>query len=401
MNLPLEGVRVLDLTTTVSGPAATMILAELGAQVIKIERPGGGDDAREMPPHDGEWGAYFVAINRGKRSLVLDLARREGVEAALRLVRTCDIFAENFRGGKAEEMGLGERAVRAVRPDVVYASLSAFGPRGPEFSKPGYDALLQARTGILSVTGSGEGWPAGGIARAGISVLDMGSAIWLAVGILAALLERNRTGTGQRVDTSLYQTGVMWMGYHLAGRQFTGCDPKPQGTRISACTPYGDFAAADGRIFLGISNNRQFERLADAVGRVEWTSDARFATNRARVEHRAELDRELEAVLRTRGAEQWLETFNALGIPAGPIQTAGQVLADRQVAALEQMQAIRLANREEPVLIPRVPIELSGAPLRDLAPPPRLGEHGREILSEAGFGDDEIDRLARNGVVEI
>jgi crotonobetainyl-CoA:carnitine CoA-transferase CaiB-like acyl-CoA transferase len=263
---PLAGVRVLDLTTTVSGPTATLILAGLGADVLKVERPGAGDDCREMPPHDGTWGSYFVAVNRGKRSLVLDLSRTEGVDVLLRIARTCDVFVENFRGGKADAMGLGEEALRAARPDIIYASLSAFGPRGPEFAKPGYDALLQARTGILSVTGSEDG----AMVRTGVSVLDMGSGVWLALGILGALLERTRSGRGQRVDASLYQTGVMWMGYHLVGRQFTGRDPKPQGTRIGAFAPYGDFATLDGPIFLGISNDRLFARLCEAVERPDW-----------------------------------------------------------------------------------------------------------------------------------
>src|SRR5579885_1900785 len=200
---PLHGIRVLDLTSNIAGPCATLILAGLGAEVIKIERPGSGDDARHMAPvNDDGWSAYFLAINRGKRSVVLDISTPEGVALALRLASRCDVFVENFRGGKAEAMGLGEAAVRAVRPRIVYASLSAFGPRGPDFEKPGYDALVQARTGIQSVTGE----PGSAGARAGVSVLDMGSGMWAAVGIIASLYE----GKGGRVDASLYQTGIMW-----------------------------------------------------------------------------------------------------------------------------------------------------------------------------------------------
>ena len=392
---PLAGVHVLDITTTVSGPTATLILAGLGADVLKVERPGAGDDCREMPPHDGTWGSYFVAVNRGKRSLVLDLSRTEGVDVLLRIARTCDVFVENFRGGKAEAMGLGEDALRAARPDMIYASLSAFGPRGPDLTRPGYDALLQARTGILSVTGSEDG----AMARTGVSILDMGSGVWLALGVLGALLERTRSGRGQRVDASLYQTGVMWMGYHLVSRQFTGRDPKPQGTRIGAFAPYGDFAAADGRIFLGISNDRLFARLCEAVERPDWVSDPRFATNRARVENRIEMDRELEAVLRSRAAADWLDKLNRFGIPAGPIQTAGDVLTDPQLAALQQMEQVDLGDAT--VLAPRLPVELSLAPQPDSGPPPRLGQHGREILAEAGFYDGEIAELARDGIVQL
>lgn len=197
---PLAGIRVLDVTTNIAGPSATMIFAGLGAEVIKIERPGSGDDARSMAPA----GAYFLAINRGKKSVAIDLSCADGVGLALRLASRCDVFIENFRGGKAEAMGLGEAAVREANRNIIYASLSAFGSRGADFAKPGYDALLQARTGIQSVTG--EAGSAG--ARAGVSVLDMGSGMWVALGVVAALFERERTGVARRVDGSLFETGV-------------------------------------------------------------------------------------------------------------------------------------------------------------------------------------------------
>jgi len=240
---------------------------------------------------------------------VLDLSRTEGVDVLLRIARTCDVFVENFRGGKAEAMGLGEDALRAARPDMIYASLSAFGPRGPDLTRPGYDALLQARTGILSVTGSEDG----AMARTGVSILDMGSGVWLALGVLGALLERTRSGRGQRVDASLYQTGVMWMGYHLVSRQFTGRDPKPQGTRIGAFAPYGDFAAADGRIFLGISNDRLFARLCETIDSPALAADPRFATNALRTENNAALKQELDNDLGPPAAG----VVRGIGIPLG------------------------------------------------------------------------------------
>src|SRR5689334_10764476 len=200
----LSGIRVLDLSTIVAGPAASMILADLGADVIKVERPGAGDDGRAMGPHRGPWGAYFAVLNRGKRSIALDIGTPAGRETILRIAATCDVFLENFRGGKAAALGLDEASVRARKPDIVYASLSAYGPGGPDYTKPGYDALLQARTGIMSVTGTGGDVPI----RAGVSILDLGAGVWTALGVLAALLERQRSGKGQRVDSSLLQTGV-------------------------------------------------------------------------------------------------------------------------------------------------------------------------------------------------
>jgi crotonobetainyl-CoA:carnitine CoA-transferase CaiB-like acyl-CoA transferase len=365
-----------------------MILAGLGAEVLKIERPGSGDEARQMAPAADGWSAYFLAINRGKRSIAVDLSQPEGVSLALRIAARCDVFVENFRGGKAEAMGLSETKVREARRDIVYASLSAFGPRGEDFEKPGYDALVQARTGIQSVTGE----PGTAGARAGVSILDMGTGMWMALGVMAALFERQRTGVAGRVDGSLYQTGIMWMAYHLVARQMTGRDPQPQGTRIGAFAPYGDFATADSRVLIGISNDRLFERLCEATG---LGSDARFATNPDRVENRDALDAALAPLLVQRSTADWLDRFERAGVPASAIQTAGQVLDDPQLAALGQMSAIPGAALSSPAL----PIEFSGL-LATAGAPPRLGEHTREVLLESGLSSTEIDGLLQRRIVQ-
>ncbi len=393
MTGPLSGIRVLDLTTNVAGPCATMVLADLGADTVKVERPDGGDDGREMGPHRGPWGAYFVPVNRGKRSVALDVRRPEGRAVVLRLAGRSDVFVENFRGGRAASLGIDESAVRAVRPDIIYASLTAFGPRGPDHEKPGYDGLLQARTGIASVTGA----PGGPPARAGVSVLDMGSGIWTALGILAALYERKGSGRGQRVDASLYQTGVMWMAYHLLYRQMTGRDPVPQGTRHEAFAPYGDFPTSDGAILIGAANEALFARLAAAVGRSEWPADPRFATSRARLENRAVLEAELAAVTRTRPTAEWRARLDEHGVPAAPLQKAGELLDDPQLAALGQLAQVDLPGFSAQV--PRLPLELSVTPAGISGPPPRLGQHGREVLSEAGYSEREIMGLAASGVL--
>ena len=277
-----------------AGPTASMILSDLGADVIKIERIG-GEDGRAMGPHRGEWGAYFVALNRGKRSITLNLAKPEAREVVLRLASGCDVFLENFRGGKAEALGLDEPAIRARKPEIIYASLSAYGPSGPDYTKPGYDAVLQGRTGIMSVTGTGAGHPM----RTGVSILDVTTGTWMALGILAALLERQRSGKGQRVDASLFQTGILFMSYHLAYRQFTGVNPQPQGARHKAFAPYGSLPTGDGQIMVGISSDRQFERLCSALGHPEWSTDARFRANPDRVANVEELETLIAGVLRT------------------------------------------------------------------------------------------------------
>ena len=384
----------MDLSTIVAGPAASMILSDLGADVIKVERPSVGEDARAMGPHRGAFGAYFTTLNRGKRSIGIDITKPLGREAILRLAASCDVFLENFRGGKAKTLGLDEAAIRCCKPDLIYASLSAYGPSGPDYTRPGYDALLQARTGIMSVTGTGnDSTPI----RSGVSILDLGTGVWLALGVLAALLERQRSGKGQRVDASLFQTGIMLMSYHLLFRQFAGVNPKPQGSRHTAFAPYGAFQAADGAIMIGISSDKAFLRLCDALQRPEWSDDPRFLTNAERVRHADVLEELISGVLRNHSVSHWSEVLDQNDVANDPVQNPEQVIADRQVAALEQLAEVAL-DGEGTALLPRLPIELSMNPPSIQGPPPGVGENTREILAEAGYNTEEIDQLLRTGV---
>ena len=391
----LDGIRVLDLSTIVAGPAASMILADLGADVIKVERPGDGEDGRAMAPHRGPWGAYFTTLNRGKRSVALDIRQASGREAVLRIAATCDVFLENFRGGKAAALGLDEAAVRARKPEIIYASLSAYGATGPDYTRPGYDAILQARTGIMSITGSGDEMPI----RSGVSILDMGTGVWTALGVLAALLERQHSGKGQRVETSLLQTGVMLMSYHLLYRQFAGVNPKPQGSRHTAFAPYGAFPAADGAIMIGISSDKAFRRLAEALGKPEWADDPRFRTNPDRVRNTPELDRCISDLLARHPVSHWTAVLDRHDVACDPVQTPDQVMADRQVTALGQLESIDLAGQDS-ALLPRLPLGLSLTPAAIQGPPPAVGQHTRAILQEAGYLDSEIGELLRNGICE-
>lgn len=387
---------MLDLSTVVAGPTASMVLADLGADVIKVERIDGGDDGRTMGPHRGPWGAFFVPLNRGKRSIAIDVTKPAGREIVLRLASTCDVFIENFRGGKAAALGLDESAIRARKPDIIYASLTAYGARGPDYTKPGYDALAQARSGIVSVTGTSADAPI----RAGVSIIDMGAGTWIALGILAALFERERSGRGQRVDSSLFQTGVMLMSYHLMYRQFTGIDPKPQGSRHTAFAPYGAFPTATGAIVIGISNDRQFRRLCEVIGKPDLPDDPRFQINPSRVANVDALEAIISEVFRTQPAAHWVEVLNAADVPNDAVQKAGEVLNDPQLAALGQLTQVPLAG-DQSAVVPRLPIELSLTPSRPAGPPPGLGEHGREILRQAGYSDAEIEELGRNGACKL
>jgi succinate--hydroxymethylglutarate CoA-transferase len=389
----LSGVRILDLSTIVAGPAASMVLADLGADVIKVERPVTGEDARAMGPHRGPWGAYFTALNRGKRSIAVDIAKPEGKEVVLKIAESCDVWLENFRGGTAKRLGLDEAIVRARKPDIIYASLSAYGPGGPDYTRPGYDAILQARTGIMSVTGDGQGQPV----RAGVSVLDMGSGIWMALGILAALLERKNSGKGQRVDTSLFQTGVMFMAYHLLYRQFAGVNPKPQGSKHTAFAPYGAYQAIDGTVMIGISGDKAFARLSAALGHPEWVNDPRFATNQERVKNTPVLDEGITEVLRTKSVAQWTAVLDEADVANDPVQTPEQVMTDRQVAALGQLEAVPLGE-EGDAWLPRLPLGLSATPPAIQGPPPKVGEHTRAVLEEAGYSGAEIEELLQRAI---
>jgi len=349
-----------------------------------------------MGPHRGPWGAYFTPLNRGKRAIELDIRQSAGREAVLRLASTCDVFLENFRGGKAAALGLDEGSIRSRRPDVIYASLSAYGPRGPDSARPGYDAILQARTGIMSVTGDAER-PDSAPVRAGVSILDLGTGVWMALGILAALIERQRSGEGQRVDASLFQTGVMLMAYHLLYRQFAGANPKPQGSRHTAFAPYGAFQAADGAIMIGISSDKAFRRLSEALGRPDWPDDPRFRTNVDRVAHAGALETLISKALGAHPVSHWTEVLDRHDVANDPVQSPEQVMADRQIAALGQLTEVSLGG-EEPALLPRLPLGLSLTPPVVRGSPPQVGEHTREILREAGYEPAEIEDLIRLGV---
>lgn len=393
---PLQGVRVIDITTNISGPSLTMILADLGAEVIKIEKPDIGDDSRKMDPIWGEDGVYYLHINRNKRSIVINLRSEEGKNLVQDLVKDADIFVENFRFGKAEKLGLGYDELKALNPRLIYCSLSAYGQVGEKRHKPGYDAIAQADSGILSINGTTDGETA----RVGVSVLDQGSAMWGAIGILGALYHRTQTGEGQKVETSLYETGVFWTGYHLLSYMATGKEPVKMGTNHASFAPYGAYHTADEQIMIGISNDSLFARLCMVLGKEEWIQDERYATNIQRVENRNELNYEMEVVLKTKPARYWIDELDEGGIPSSIIEKISSVIKSPQTTSTNMLVDVKHPTIKE-LKLPRLPFQLSNTPLKITKSPPSLGEDTVQILEENGVDQAMIDRLIARGVIQV
>jgi crotonobetainyl-CoA:carnitine CoA-transferase CaiB-like acyl-CoA transferase len=386
---PLEGVRVLDSTTSLSGPYCTLILGALGADVIKIEHPERGDDTRAWgPPFWNDESATYLAANASKRSLAVDLKAAEGREVVLRLASTSDVFVQNLRPGLAERLGLGFEDVRARSPRVVYCSIGAFGKEGPLRHQPGYDPLMQAAGGIMSVTGE----PGRPPARAGISVVDQGTGMWAAIAILAALRARDAGAGAQLVDTSLYETAVNWLPYQIAGHLGSGGVPGPLGSALGIIAPYQAFEARDGWIMVAAGNDRLFAALCERLGLPDLVEDSRFRTNPDRVAHREELAALLAERFRTDDVGSWLAALDAAGVPAAPVQNLAEVVAHEQTRALGLLQP--LPHRAIPgQRLVGLPLSVGGERVRHRSPAPALGEHSRVLLAEAGYAEEEIEGL--------
>ena len=395
--LPLSGVRVVDVTTSIAGPYCAEILASLGADVVKVERPDTGDDGREWgPPFWNGEGAMFLSVNAGKRSLAVSLRDERGLDVVHRLADRADVFVQSLRPRLAEELGLGADALRARSPRLVYCSLGAYGRVGPLAGEPGYDALMQAAGGLISITGE-PGRPG---VRVGSSLIDMGTGMWSALGIVAALLERERTGSGAVVDASLYETALAYVGYHLVGYLADGTVPSGQGTVFPMVAPYQVFSTADGELMIAAGNDRLYAALCGVVGMPELVSDPRFRTNPERVANREELVSILSARLATHTTHDWYEALRAAGVPAAPVASIADVVSAEQTAALGILQP--LPHPDIPDLqLPALPLSFDGERARHRTAPPAVGEHTEEILRDLGFAPGEIRALADAGVVRL
>lgn len=389
MSGPLQGVRVLDLSRVLAGPYCTMLLGDYGADVIKVEPPGGDDTRQWGPPYLGGESAYYLSCNRNKRSLVLDLSTAQGREVLLRLVRQADVLVENFKLGTMERWGVGyEERLRQENPRLIYCNISGFGRTGPYAHLPGYDFLAQAMGGLMSITGP----PGGPSTKVGVAVSDLTTGMMAAFSILAALRHRDQTGVGQRVDLSLLETQVAWLANVSSAYFATGKAPQWQGNAHASIVPYQTFRVQDREMVIAVGNDGQFQKLCALLGRPDLASDPRFATNPARVAHRSDLVEILSALFAQADVDHWVARCWENGVPAGPINSLDRVFSDPQVIHREMVQEIPHPTAGTVKQV-GIPVKLSETPGEILRHPPLRGEHSREVLTELGYTDAETDEI--------
>jgi crotonobetainyl-CoA:carnitine CoA-transferase CaiB-like acyl-CoA transferase len=396
MSGPLTGVTVLDLTRVLSGPYCTMVLADLGARVVKIEHPGKGDDTRHWgPPFLGDESAYFLSINRNKESVTLDFKHPDGRGVLERLIDRSDVLVENFKPGTLDRAGFGWDAVHARWPGLIYASISGYGQTGPRRNEPGYDAVIQAEGGLMSVTGDRDG-PA---FRLGVAISDIVAGLFTAQGIMAALFAREKTGQGgQRVDIGMLDTTAALLTYQAGNYFATGHAPGRLGNRHPTIAPYETFQTSDGEIVIAVGNDAIWRRFCPAIDRPELADDPRFRTNKERLAHYDELRAQLEAVLATRTRAEWTVRFQAASVPCGSVRDVAEVLADPHLQAREMIGTLPHPT-VGPTRVINTPIKLSGTPGSLRTAPPTLGQHTAAVLGELGYDQQMIASLKAAGAI--
>jgi formyl-CoA transferase len=395
---PLEGIRVLDLSRVLAGPWCTQLLGDLGADVIKVERPGLGDDTRHWgPPWHGEGdarvAAYFLSCNRGKQSAAIDFGTPEGAALVRELAGQADVVVENFKVGGLKKFGLDAESLRTANPRLIYASITGFGQDGPYADRAGYDYIIQGMGGLMSVTGLPDDQPGGSPMRVGVAVVDLFTGLYTCTAILAALYARDKSGEGAHIDMALFDAQLAMLANQASNALISGKDPPRQGNTHPNIVPYQPFEAADQPLIIAVGNDRQFARLAHICGHPEWISDERFSSNAARVAHRSEIVRLVADCIRGKPAAEWLEQLEAAGIPAGPINRISQALEDVQAQHRGMVRTIA----GTPLV--GSPLRLDGDRADSELPPPRLGEHTAEILQGLGISADVLQRFKSAGIV--
>lgn len=395
MEQALKGLKVLDLTRVLAGPFATMILADMGADVIKIEMPKTGDDSRAFGPYIGGESAYFMSINRNKRSITMNLKSEDSKEIFLEMVKNADVVVENYRPGTMEKLGLGYDVLKEVNPKIIYAASSGFGHTGPYAKRAAYDAVVQAMGGIMSITGEKGGKPT----KVGSSISDIIAGLYTAIGVLAALEYRNRTGKGQKVDVAMLDTQLSILENAVARYVASGESPGPLGNRHPSIIPFEDFETKDGSIMIAAGNDNLFASLCRTLGVEELIEDERFKTNPLRGENYDDLRPLLAEPFKTKTTDEWLELLNEAGVPCGPINDIEGVVNDPQIQAREMVVSVKHPTAGE-MSMPGVPIKMSETQGSVRTPAPILGQHTDEILKqELNLTDEEIEKLKEDGSI--
>jgi crotonobetainyl-CoA:carnitine CoA-transferase CaiB-like acyl-CoA transferase len=393
---PLAGMRVLELAQIMAGPTCGMMLADMGADVVKVEKLPGGDDSRSYrEPRVNGVSAAFMILNRNKRGIALNLKEPQGREILLRMVKEADVLTENYRRGTLEKLGVGYDVLSQVNPGLIYCAVSGFGRDGPYGDKGGFDLIAQGFAGLMSVTGE----PGGPPVKTGNSVADINAGILAVVGITAAYAHKLKTGQGQVVETSLMEAALQQTYWHAASYFATGESPGPTGSAHLLSAPYQAFRTRDGWINIGGANQANWERVANVLGHPEWRDDPRFLTNSARMQNLAALTRAMDAILITRDKADWVAAFDAAGVPVGPVHTIGEALSHPQTLARNMV--VDLVHPEAgPTKAIGCPVQFSRTPTQITHPAPMLGQHSRELLREYGYQDSEIDAFVAQGVIE-
>ena len=392
---PLESITVLDLSRALAGPYCTMMLADMGAEIIKIEMPGRGDDSRSWGPPfvEGE-SAYFMSVNRNKKSITLNLKSEKSKEIIEKLIKKADVVVENFRPGTMDKLGLSYENVAELNPEIIYASISGFGQDGPYRLLPGFDQVIQGMGGLMSVTGE----PGGSPIKVGVAVADIAGGMFAAYGIMIALFNRQRTGKGQMIDVSLLDSQVAWLTYRAGSFFASGKIPQPLGSGHPNIVPYQAFKANDTYVNIAAGNDQLWQKFCSAVGLEDIVENPKFATNAKRVENRNELVNIISNIVSSKNAQEWLDILTKAGVPCGPIYTLDEIFTDPQVLHRNMVKDLDHIKAGK-IKVTGVPVKLSATPGEILTAPPVLGQHTKEILLEIGYSDNDIEKFYQEKVV--